>query len=55
MNGNLQGLSDLVINSYGSSSPNKEQKLLGSVYIPNVKSISKKFKHIQNRYNIRTV
>jgi hypothetical protein len=34
---------------------NKEQKPLGSVYIPYVKDVSKEFKRIENRYNIRTI
>jgi hypothetical protein len=32
-----------------------EEKPLGSVYIPHVKGVSEKFKHIGNRYNIRTI
>jgi hypothetical protein len=41
------------INSKGSSRPNKEEKPLGSVYVPYVKGVSKKFKHIGNQSNIR--
>jgi hypothetical protein len=53
LNGYPQGSIDSVINSKGSSHPNKEQKLLGSVYIPYVKGVSEKFRRIGNRY-IRT-
>jgi hypothetical protein len=42
-----------VINSKGSSHPDKEEKPPGSVYIPYVNSISEKFKHIGNHYNER--
>jgi hypothetical protein len=44
----------LVINSKGSSHPNKEEKLVGSVHIPYVKGISENLKSIGNIYNIRT-
>jgi hypothetical protein len=37
-----------VINSKSSSLPSKEVKPLGSVYIPYVKGVSEKSKHIQN-------
>jgi hypothetical protein len=50
-----QGLTDSVINSKGSSRLNKEQKPLGSVYVPYVKGVSEKFKCIWNRYDIRTI
>jgi hypothetical protein len=43
-----QGFIDSVINSNGRSFPNKEEKPLGSVYIPCVKGVSEKFKHIGN-------
>jgi hypothetical protein len=49
-----QGFIDSVINSKGSSHLNKEQKPLGSVYIPYVKGVSEKFKCIGNR-DIRTI
>jgi hypothetical protein len=52
LNGYPQGLIDSVINSKDSSRQNKEQKPLGSVYIPHVKGVSEKFKHIGNQYNI---
>jgi hypothetical protein len=45
-----QGFVDLVINPKGSSHLNKEQKSLGSVYIPYVKGVSEKLKRIGNRY-----
>jgi hypothetical protein len=48
-----RGFIDSVINSKGS--PNKEEKPLGSVYIPHLKSVSVKFKRIGNPYNIRTI
>jgi hypothetical protein len=50
-----QGFTDSVINSKGRSRPNKQQKLLGSVYIPYVKGVSEMFKHIGNRHNIRRI
>jgi hypothetical protein len=53
--GYLQGFSDSAIRSKGSSRPKKEEKPLGSVYIPHVKGISKKFKRIGNHYKIRTI
>jgi hypothetical protein len=40
LNGYPQGFVDSVINSKGSSSPSKQEKLVGSAYIPVVKSIS---------------
>jgi hypothetical protein len=55
LNGYPQGFIDSVINSKGSSHPNTEEKPLGSVYIPHVKGVSEKFKHIGNRYNIRMI
>jgi hypothetical protein len=55
LSGCPQGFTDLFINSKGSSHPNKEEKLLGSVYIPYVKGISEKFKRTGNRYNVRTI
>jgi hypothetical protein len=54
LNGCLQGFIDSVANSKGGS-PNKEEKPLGSVYIPYVKGVSEKLKRIGNRYNIRTI
>jgi hypothetical protein len=42
LNGYPQGYIDSVINSKGSSRLNKEQKSLGSVYIPHVKAASEK-------------
>jgi hypothetical protein len=41
-----------VINSKGSSGPNKEEKPLGSVCIPYVMRVSEKFKRTGNQYNI---
>jgi hypothetical protein len=52
-NGYPQGFIDSVINSKGSSGPNKEEKPLGYVCIPYVKGVSEKFRCIGNRYNIR--
>jgi hypothetical protein len=49
------GFIESVINSKGSSHLNKEQKPLGSAYVPYVKGVSEKFIHIGNRYNIRTI
>jgi hypothetical protein len=37
------------------SLPNKEEKALGSVYIPYVKGVSEKSKRRGNRYNSRTI
>jgi hypothetical protein len=34
--------------SKGSSRPNKDKKILGSVYIPNVKGVTEKFKRAGN-------
>jgi hypothetical protein len=48
LNGHPQGFIYSVINSKDSSHLNKEQKPLGSVYIPNVKGVSEKFKYIGN-------
>jgi hypothetical protein len=57
LSGYPQGSIDSVINSKGTSRPNKEEKPLGSVYeyIPYMKDISENFKRIGNRYNIRTI
>jgi hypothetical protein len=55
LNGYSQGFIDSVINSKGSSRPNKEEKPLGSVYIPYMNGVSEKFKRIGNRYNIRNI
>jgi hypothetical protein len=38
-----------------SNHPNKEEKPLGSVYIPYVKGVSEKLKYIGNPDNIRTI
>jgi hypothetical protein len=46
---------DSIIYFRGRSHLNKEQKPLGSVYIPHVKDVSEKFKHMGNWYNIRTI
>jgi hypothetical protein len=46
-----QGFTDSVINSNGSSRRNKEGKPMGSVYIPCMKAVSEKLKHIGSRYN----
>jgi hypothetical protein len=48
-----EGFIDSVINSKGNSYLTKEEKSLGSLYIPYVKGGSEKFKCIGNRYNIR--
>jgi hypothetical protein len=55
LSGYRQGFINSIINSRGSSHLNKEQKPLGSVYIPHVKGVSEKFKHVGNHYNIRTI
>jgi hypothetical protein len=55
LSGYPQGFLDSVINSKGSSRLNKEQKPLGSVYIPYVKGVSETFKRTGNRCNIRTI
>jgi hypothetical protein len=55
LNGHPQGFTDPVINSKGNSHPNKEEKPLGSVYIPYVKGVLENYKHIGNQYNIRTI
>jgi hypothetical protein len=56
LSGYSQGFIDSIIRSKGSSrQKKKEEKPLGTVYIPYVKGISEKFKHIGNQYNIRTV
>jgi hypothetical protein len=39
LNGYPKGFIDSVINSKGSSRPNKDEKPLGSVYIPYVKGV----------------
>jgi hypothetical protein len=39
----------------GRQSSNKEEKSLGSVYIPYVKGVSEKFKCIGDFYNIRMI
>jgi hypothetical protein len=43
-----QGFIDSVINSKGSSCPNKEEKPLGSVYSPYVQGVSEKFEHTRS-------
>jgi hypothetical protein len=53
LNAYPQGFTDSVINSKGSSWPNKEEKPLGSAYIPYVKGASEKFKCTGNWYSIR--
>jgi hypothetical protein len=53
LSGYSQGFTGSVINSKGRSRPNKEERPLGSVYIPYVKGVSENFKRIGNRYNIR--
>jgi hypothetical protein len=50
-----KGFTDLVTDSKGNSLPNKENKPLFSAYIPYVKDISEKLKHIRNHYDIRTI
>jgi hypothetical protein len=45
LNSYSQGFIDSVINSKGTIQPNKEEKPLGSVYIPYVKGVSEKLKH----------
>jgi hypothetical protein len=50
-----QGFTGSAIICNGSGRLNKEQKRLGSVYIPYVKTVSEKFKPIGNRYNTRTI
>jgi hypothetical protein len=54
VNSYSQGFIASVIDSKGSNCPNKEEKPLGSVYIPYVKDVSEKFKHTGNQYNVRT-
>jgi hypothetical protein len=51
----VRGFVDSDINSTGSSRLNKEEMLVGSVYIAYVKGISQKFKRIGTRYYIRTI
>jgi hypothetical protein len=46
---------DSAFNPKGSSRPSKGVATLGIVYIPYVKGVSEKFKHIGNWYNIRTI
>jgi hypothetical protein len=48
LKGYPKGFIGSVINSKGSSHPNKEEKRLGSVYIPYVKGVSEKFECIGN-------
>jgi hypothetical protein len=48
LNSYPQGFIDSVINSEGSSCPNKEERPLGSVYITYMKGVSEKFKGIGN-------
>jgi hypothetical protein len=55
LSGSPQGFMDSVINSKGSSRPNKEKNLIRSVFIPYVKGVSEKFKRIRNRYDIRAI
>jgi hypothetical protein len=55
LNSYPQGFTDPVINSKGSGCPNKKENPLGSVYIPYVKGVSVKFKHIGNQYNVRMI
>jgi hypothetical protein len=55
LNGYSQGFIDSVINSKGSNLLSKQEKPLGSVYIPYVKGVSEKFRHTGNRYNITTI
>jgi hypothetical protein len=55
LNGYPQGSTDLVINSMDSSQQNKKERPLGSVYIPFVKSVSKRFKQIWNQYYITMI
>jgi hypothetical protein len=50
-----QGFIDLAINSKGSSHPSKEEKPVGSVYIPYAKGVLEKFEHIGNQYNIKMI
>jgi hypothetical protein len=50
-----QDFIDSRIHSKGSNSPNKQEKPLGSVYIPYVKGVSKKLKCIGNWYDIRMI
>jgi hypothetical protein len=55
LSGYPQGFINSVVRSMGSNRQKKEEKPLGSVYIPYVKGVSDKFKRIGNQYNIRTV
>jgi hypothetical protein len=55
LSGYSEGFIDFVINSKGSSRLNKEEKSLGPVYIPYVKGVLEKFKHVGNWYNIKTI
>jgi hypothetical protein len=55
LNGYPQGFVDSVINSKSNSRPNKEEKPLGSAYMPYVKGVSEKFKRTGTRYSIRTI
>jgi hypothetical protein len=54
-NGSPQDFIDSAIYSKDSGRLNKEQKPLGSVYIPYVKGVSEKFNSIGNRYSIRKI
>jgi hypothetical protein len=53
LNGYPQGFIDLVINS--KCRPNKEDKPVGSVYVPYGEGVPEKFKRIRNQYYIRTI
>jgi hypothetical protein len=55
LNGHPQDFVDSVINSKGSSRPNKEDKPLDSVYILYVEGVLEKCKRRGNRYYIRTI
>jgi hypothetical protein len=55
LNGYPRSFIDSAINSKCSNRLNKEQKPLGSVYIPYVKGVSEKFNRVRNRYNIWTI
>jgi hypothetical protein len=50
-----QGFIDSVVKSKGSSRLSEEQKPLGSVYIPYIKSVLEKFRRLGTHYNIRTI
>jgi hypothetical protein len=55
LNGYPRGFVDSVIDWNGSSLPSNAVKPLGSVYSPYVTVVSRKFKRIKNRCNIRTI